>query len=321
MKMNTNEVISVYQISKEMFIKEKGSKEEFTLKNPDDDYDKKFENFYHLNLFKIKEILLSLGVNKELFKSIGNNGYSISVDKKDFVIGLLESFTTKRTDPVVCGEFEKMEISNLEKLISQVDEVIKNTFSEDNYEKTMEDIYLFTRKMFIKIKKELQANITTQINDDIEFIKPLFINESKLLKEPDKKQLEYKIAANYEDEWYCLNETDKVYLLKLYEQLIVGTSERWRSIVRLFSDLRETDVMESTRKMIKNEYDEREMEKELLNMVEDTYSMLVKVVLKYDGNRFTEHLKYQEKPSENTMKKVKEIIDKYNSKNKSEAKS
>jgi hypothetical protein len=202
---NKKEFISLYKICEELF-KEKKDKHDF-------------ENYYREVLKKVKEIFIKMGVDNEVLKKVEGGNYSICINQKEKMKQLIESYTSPSMKLVRKNKFEDIPISDLQSIVVQIEEIIKGTLDDEQYQEERNRMYMVTKYPFLKKMDEVRKEGITQVIKDMEEIKPIF-----------------KGAG--------LNEMDKVYLLNYYKDLLINASSKWRSVVEILSENRINEINE-----------------------------------------------------------------------------
>lgn len=236
---NSNEYITVYEICKVLHEEEKIPYE--------------FEEYYKIILKKVKDIFIKMGIDTNSLKTGERGSYQISINQKDEFKKIIKAYTSKPLRLIRKSEYEKLSIDELHKLVSIIDEIIKNTLSEEKYKEQLSSMYMLTRCSFLKTMEEVRTEGIGRIISDIESIKPLLLDMT-------------------------LNETDKICLLEYYIKLIHNISSHWKRIVENFSYIRLEEIEEIS--LINMDKEEELSNTEFFSMITDPKTALFHAIVR-----------------------------------------
>lgn len=211
--------VSLYQICKEL-AEEAGK----TLD------EQPFRNYYDQKKDEFKEILGSLGVQPEVFRSVDSNSFQIPVEHSGTIKKLLNSYTSKDLGKKIRKQkYFDIDFKGLEEIVKQVDSLLVDALDSEKQLIERSKLFTTTRYVIRQAITEVQSAAVGQVLRNIEEMKTFF---------------------TFEDKW--LNDSDKAHLIRYYGQLIKEVNDKWHSIVDIYEEFRSEEIIEQSMQMVDN---------------------------------------------------------------------
>lgn len=185
---------------------------------------------------KLENAIGSLGLEITKYKD-GRNKWKIPIEEEELFIRAYNESTSPAGKKLRGIKKDELDISEIEKEIKSMEELIDKTYSEDDAQDVKGYLEYTTNLKILEKISQIKEPINEMILSNMENI------------------------LNWEEHKHrLLNIDDAIYLIDYYKELIENTTKMWNSIIDIFCEVRdsENEVIDYINEDVKFQYDESE---------------------------------------------------------------